>query len=79
MSGGVGKVKVNIWVDGKALSLSPAGSSSHGQTANSWDPLAFEVFMLGLDGYQDDAEAADYWIDDVSVTPQRIGCNPAAP
>jgi hypothetical protein len=35
--------------------------------------------MLGLDGYQDDAEVADYWIDDLSVTPQRVGCNPAAP
>lgn len=74
MSGGVGKVKVNIWVDGKELTLSPAGSASHGMTKDSWDPLAFEVFMLGLDGYQDDPEPADYWIDDVSVTAQRVGC-----
>jgi hypothetical protein len=79
MSGGAGKVKVNIWIDGKELTLSPAGSSSHGQTDATWDPLAFEVFMLGLDGYQDDAEVADYWIDDLSVTPQRVGCNPAPP
>jgi len=79
MSGGAGKVKVDIWIDGKALTLSPAGSSSHGQTDPTWDPLAFEVFMLGLDGYQDDAEVADYWIDDISVTPQRVGCKPALP
>lgn len=79
MSGGAGKVKVNIWIDGRALTLSPAGSSSHGQTDASWDPLAFEVFMLGLDGYQEDAEVADYWIDDISVTPQRVGCKPATP
>jgi hypothetical protein len=79
MSGGAGKVKVNIWIDGNALTLSPAGSSSHGQTDPTWDPLAFEVFMLGLDGYQDDAEVADYWIDDISVTPQRVGCKPAPP
>jgi hypothetical protein len=79
MSGGAGKVKVNIWIDGKALTLSPAGSASHGQTDATWDPLAFEVFMLGLDGYQDDAEVADYWIDDISVTPQRVGCKAAPP
>jgi hypothetical protein len=79
MSGGAGKVKVGIWIDGKALTLSPAGSSSHGQTDPTWDPLAFEVFMLGLDGYQDDPEVADYWIDDISVTPQRVGCKPAPP
>lgn len=79
MSGGAGKVKVDIWVDGKALTLSPAGSSSHGQTDPTWDPLAFEVFMLGLDGYQDDAEVADFWIDDLSVTPQRVGCKAAPP
>ena len=79
MSGGAGKVKVNIWVDGKALTLTAAGSSSHGQTDATWDPLAFEVFMLGLDGYQDDPEVADYWIDDISVTPQRVGCKVAPP
>jgi hypothetical protein len=79
MSGGAGKVEVAIWIDGNALTLSPAGSSSHGQTDPTWDPLAFEVFMLGLDGYQDDAEVADYWIDDISVTPQRVGCKPAPP
>lgn len=78
MSGGVGKVKVQIWVDGRELTLSPAGSSSHGQTSSSWDPLALEVFMLGLDGYQDDTQPADYWIDDVLVTPQRVGCKAAA-
>jgi hypothetical protein len=79
MSGGVGKVKVHIWVDSKELTLNPAGSSSHGMTADSWDPLAFEVFILGLDGYQDDPEPADYWIDDLSVTPQRVGCKAAPP
>jgi hypothetical protein len=79
MSGGAGKVKVDIWIDGKVLTLSPAGSSSHGQTDPTWDPLAFEVFMLGLDGYQADPEVADYWIDDISVTPQRVGCKAAAP
>jgi hypothetical protein len=56
MAGGAGKVKVNIWIDGKALALSPAGSASHGHTDATWDPLAFEVFMLGLDGYQVDPE-----------------------
>jgi hypothetical protein len=79
MSGGAGRVNVNIWIDGKALTLSPAGSSSHGQTDPTWDPLEFEVFMLGLDGYQDDAEVADFWIDDLSVTPQRVGCTAAPP
>jgi len=79
MSGGMGKVKVHIWVDGRELALSPAGSASHGQTSASWDPLAFEVFMLGLDGYQDDTQAADYWIDDISVTTTRVGCEATPP
>ena len=74
MSGGAGKVKVQIWVDGRELQLSGAGSSSHGMTSPSWDPISFEVFMLGLDGYQDDPQLADFWIDDLSVTPQRVGC-----
>jgi hypothetical protein len=79
MSGGVGKVKVQIWVDGRELKLSAAGSSSHGMTSASWDPIALEVFMLGLDGYQVDAQVGDFWIDDISVTPQRVGCKAAPP
>ena len=77
MSGGAGKVKVQIWVDGRELNLSVAGSSSHGMTTPSWDPISLQVFMLGLDGYQDDAQLADFWIDDISVTPQRVGCKAA--
>jgi hypothetical protein len=77
MSGGAGKVKVQIWVDGRELNLSVAGSSSHGMTTPSWDPISLEVFMLGLDGYQEDAQLADFWIDDISVTPQRVGCKAA--
>lgn len=76
-SGGVGKVKVQLWVDGRELTLSAAGSSSHGMTSPSWDPIPFELFMLGLDGFQADAQAADFWIDDLSVTPQRVGCKAA--
>jgi hypothetical protein len=77
-SGGVGKVKVQIWVDGRELTLSPAGSSSHGMTSNSWDPIPFELFMLGLDGFQADSQIADLWIDDLAVTTQRLGCKVAA-
>jgi hypothetical protein len=77
-SGGMGNVAVNIWVDGRELTLSAAGSSSHGQTSASWDPIDFKIFMLGLDGYQADPEPADLWIDDLSVTPERVGCPDAA-
>jgi hypothetical protein len=76
-SEGVGKVKVQLWVDGKELKLSEAGSPTHGMTSPSWDPIPFELFMLGLDGFQSDPEAADFWIDDLLVTPQRVGCKPA--
>jgi len=76
-SGGVGKVKVQLWLDGRELELSTAGSSSHGMTSASWDPIPFELFMLGLDGFQVDTQAADFWIDDLSVTPQRVGCKVA--
>jgi hypothetical protein len=48
-------------------------------TSASWDPIALEVFMLGLDGYQVDAQVGDFWIDDISVTPQRVGCKAAPP
>jgi hypothetical protein len=78
-TGGVGKVKVQIWVDDRELTLSPAGSSSHGMTSASWDPIDFQLFMLGLDGFQADPQAADFWIDDLSVTPQRVGCKAAPP
>jgi hypothetical protein len=76
-TGGVGNVKVQLWVDGRELTLSPAGSSSHGMTSPSWDPIPFDLFMLGLDGFQADTQAADFWIDDLSVTPQRVGCKVA--
>lgn len=78
-TGGVGKVKVQLWVDGRELKLSVAGSSSHGMTSPSWDPIPFELVMLGLDGFQEDAQAADFWIDDLSVTPERVGCQASVP
>jgi hypothetical protein len=67
-------VEVHIWVDGRDLPLSPAGSSSHGMTAATWDPVVFEMFMIGLYGYQADEQPADFWIDDLLVTPERMGC-----
>ena len=73
-SGGEGNVEVHLRVDGRDLPLSPAGSSSHGMTSDSWDPIAFELFMLGLDGFQNDEQRADFWIDDLRVTPERVGC-----
>lgn len=76
-TGGMGNVKVQLWVDGRELTLKEAGSSSHGMTSASWDPIPFELFMLGLDGFQADAQVADLWIDDLSVTPGRVGCQAA--
>ncbi len=73
-TGGEGNVEVHIWVDGRDLPLSPAGSSSHGMTSASWDPIDFDRFMIGLFGYQADEQRADYWLDDVLVTPARVGC-----
>jgi hypothetical protein len=73
-TGGVGKVAPHIWIDGKALSLAVAGSSTHGQTSNSWDPIPFQKFTLGLEGFQADTVKADFWVDDVLIAPQRIGC-----
>jgi hypothetical protein len=46
-------------------------------TSPSWDPIPFELFMLGLDGFQADSQPADLWIDDLSVTSQRVGCKAA--
>jgi hypothetical protein len=34
----------------------------------------FERFMIGLDGYQPDDQPADYWIDDLIVSPEPVGC-----
>ena len=73
-TGGVGKVAPHIWVDSKELSLSPAGSASHGMTSPSWDPINIEVFIMGLDGFQSDPVPADYWLDDVVINSQRVGC-----
>lgn len=77
-SGGVGKVVPHIWIDGTALTLAAAGSSTHAGTSTSWDPIPFEKFTLGLEGNQVDAVKGDYWLDDVIIAPQRIGC-PAKP
>jgi hypothetical protein len=73
-TGGVGKVKPHIWLDGRELPLSPAGSSSHGMTSTSWDPIPIEVLILGLDGFQSDPVRADFWVDDLVVHSQRVGC-----
>jgi hypothetical protein len=73
-TGGVGKVFPHIWLDGTALALAAAGSSSHAGTSTSWDPIPFEKFTLGLEGNQPDAVKGDFWLDDVAVASQRIGC-----
>ena len=73
-TGGIGKVVPHIWLDMKELSLSPAGGASHGMTSPSWDPINIEVFIMGLEGYQPDPIPADYWIDDVIISSQRVGC-----
>ncbi|MFL5305767.1 MAG: hypothetical protein ACJ8F1_11160 [Polyangia bacterium] len=77
-TGGAGKVTPHIWVDGRQLSLSVAGSASHGMTSPSWDPIPIEVLVMGLDGFQPDAVRADFWIDDLVVDSQRVGCPAAA-
>jgi hypothetical protein len=74
MSGGPKNVEPKIWLDGRLLALAPAGSASHGQTTPDWNPIAIEVFYMGLDGFQPDAVPADFWIDDLIVHSQRIGC-----
>jgi hypothetical protein len=73
-TGGVGKVAPHIWLDGRELSLASAGSSSHGGTSWSWDPIAIELLIMGLDGFQADPVRADFWIDDLVVHSQRVGC-----
>ncbi len=77
-TGGAGKVTPHIWVDGRQLSLSVAGSATHGMTSPSWDPIPIEVLVMGLDGFQADPVRADFWIDDLVVTSQRVGCPAAA-
>ena len=73
-TGGVGKVAPHIWLDGRELALASAGSSSYGGTSWSWDPIPIEVFLMGLDGFQADSVRADFWIDDLVIHSQRIGC-----
>ncbi len=77
-TGGAGKVTPHIWVDGRQLSLSVAGSATHGKTSPSWDPIPIEVLVMGLDGFQPDPVRADFWIDDLVVNSQRVGCPAAA-
>ena len=77
-TGGAGKVTPHIWQDGRQLSLSVAGSATHGMTSPSWDPISIEVLVLGLDGFQVDPVRADFWIDDLVVSSQRVGCPAAA-
>jgi hypothetical protein len=71
-TGGMGKVVPKIWLDGKELSLTQM-YSSHGGSTSSWDPVDFKVFWLGLFGYQESGDI-DFWLDDVVVHSQRIGC-----
>ena len=73
-TGGIGKVVPHIWLDMRELSLSPAGGSSHGMTSPTWDLINIEVFIMGLEGYQPDPVLADFWIDDVIINSQRVGC-----
>jgi len=77
-TGGVGKVTPHIWVDGRELSFASAGSSSHGMTSPSWDPIPIETVILGLFGYQADAVRADFWIDELAINSARIGCPKAS-
>jgi hypothetical protein len=35
---------------------------------------SFDVLQFSLFAYQADTQPADFWIDDVAVNTQRIGC-----
>jgi hypothetical protein len=76
-TGGMGKVAPHIWLDGRELALAAAGSASHGMTTTSWDPIAIETLIMGLDGFQADSVRADFWIDELVIHSQRVGCPPA--
>jgi hypothetical protein len=66
---GKGKVLGRLWRDGTAVNLGP---TSH--TGLSWDPVAWQVLEFGLEAYQSDTQAGDFWIDDVAMNTARIGC-----
>jgi hypothetical protein len=48
------------------------GATSH--TNLSWNPVAWQLSEAGLEAYRSDAQAGDFWIDDVAMNTQRVGC-----
>lgn len=63
-----GTVLPRMWREGTAMSLAIAGS------VENWATVSFDVLQFSLFAYQADTQPADFWIDDVAVNTQRIGC-----
>lgn len=67
--GGNGAALPHIWEGGQELSLALSGDKNV-----PYGAIPFEALQLSLFAYQTDTGTADYWIDDIVVSKERIGC-----
>jgi hypothetical protein len=66
--GDTGTVMAYLWHDGAAINLTKTSDKL------PWDPISWQLLEIGLEAYQADTQAGDFWIDDVALNASRIGC-----
>jgi hypothetical protein len=72
--------RLRLWLDGVSIdkvSVDGSGTNCVSQPADyPWTAPSFDHVDLGWASYQDDS-ARTAWVDDVVVSPTRVGCPPA--
>jgi hypothetical protein len=64
-----GSAIMRLFREGTALPLAVKGGENE-----IWGPVPFEMLNFSLFAYQAASESADFWIDDVVMDTERIGC-----
>lgn len=64
-----GGALTHLWRDGSELKLAVKGGESE-----TWGPVPFEMLNFSFFAYQTASEPSDFWIDDVALDTERIGC-----
>lgn len=69
---------MNLFLDGVAVPnmlVHGAGQGCvHPQLGNKWTIPTYDAIRLGWEHYQQSSTAHEFWIDDVAIDTQRIGC-----
>jgi hypothetical protein len=65
---GSGTARPHLFREGTDLTMAISGQTT------GWNSVPFDLLQFSLFAYQTDTASADYWIDDIAMNTQRVGC-----